>query len=75
MQNSPKNLSAKKVKKHNLSGVSMSTMYSFRGIENKRNVYSSKYCMKRFCEFLREHAMKMINQKNEIINKRAARII
>ena len=34
--------------------------------------------MKRFCESLREHAMKIINfkkKKNEVINKRAAGII
>ena len=34
--------------------------------------------MKKFCEFLREHAMKIINfqkKKNEVINKRAAGII
>ena len=32
--------------------------------------------MKKFCESLREHAMKMINfKKNEVINKRAAGII
>ena len=33
--------------------------------------------MKKFCEFLREHSMKIINfkKKNEIINKRAAGII
>ena len=32
--------------------------------------------MKKFCEFLREDAMKIINfKKNEAINKRAAGII
>ena len=34
--------------------------------------------MKKFCEYLREHAMKIINfkkKKNEIINKIAAGII
>ena len=34
--------------------------------------------MKKFCEFLREHEMKIINskkKKNEVINKRAAGII
>ena len=31
--------------------------------------------MKKFCKFLREHAVKLINlkkKKNEVINKRAA---
>ena len=34
--------------------------------------------MENFCEYLREHAMKVINfkkKKNEIINKRSAGII
>ena len=35
-------------------------------------------CRKKFCEYLREHTMSIINfkkKKNEIINKRAAGII
>ena len=50
----------------------MSTISSFRSIENKHNVYRGKNCMKKFCEFLREHAIKIVNfkkKKNEIINK------
>ena len=43
------------------SGFSMSTISSFRSIENKQNVYRDKDCIKPICEFLREHAMKMIN--------------
>ena len=43
----------------------MSTISSFRSIENKRDVYRSKNCMKIFCEFLREHAMKIINFKKK----------
>ena len=39
----------------------MSTISSFRSIENKHNTYRGKDCMKTFCEFLREHAMKKIN--------------
>ena len=40
---------------------SMSTISSFRSIENKHDVYRGNYCMNIFCEFLREHAMKIIN--------------
>ena len=40
------------------SGFSMSTIYSFRSIENKHDVYRGKDSMKAFCESLREHAMK-----------------
>ena len=36
-------------------------MSSFRIIENKHDVYRGKYCMKKFCESLREHAMMIIN--------------
>ena len=53
----------------------MSIISSFRSIENKHNVYGGNDCMKKFCEFLREHAMKIINfKKNKVINKRAAEI-
>ena len=56
----------------------MSTISSFRSIENKHDVYRGKDCMKKFCDFLREHVVKIINpkkKKNEVINKRAAGII
>ena len=54
----------------------MSTMSSFKSIENKHDVYRGKDCRKKFSEFIREHAMKLINfGKNEVINKRAERII
>ena len=43
----------------------MSTISSFRSIENKHDIYRSKNCMKKFCESLREHAMKMINFKKK----------
>ena len=52
----------------------MSTISSFRSIENKQDVYRGKDCMKKFCEFLRKHVVKIINlqkKKEEIINKRA----
>ena len=60
------------------SGFSMSTILSFKNIENKHDVYRGKYCMKKFCESLREHAMEIINfkkKKSEAINKRTAEII
>ena len=43
----------------------MSTISSFRTIENKHDVYRGKDCMKKFSEFLREHAKKTINSKKE----------
>ena len=42
-------------------GFSMSTISSFKIIENKYAVYRGNDCMKKFCESLREHAMKIIN--------------
>ena len=43
----------------------MSTISSIRSIENKNDTCRGKYCMKKFCEFLREHAMKIINFKKK----------
>ena len=43
----------------------MSTISSFRSIENKHDIYRGKNYMKKFCESLREHAMKMINFKKK----------
>ena len=54
------------------------TVSSFRRIENKHDVYRGKDCMKKFCEFLTERTMKIINfkkKKNEVINERAAGIV
>ena len=47
--------------KHILSGFLISTLSLFRSIENKYNVHIGKDCV--FCEFLREHAMKITNFK------------
>ena len=71
-------LSTTKTIEHIPSDFSMSTISSFKSIENKHDIYRGKHCMKKFCESLREHAMKIINFKkkeNEVINKRAAEII
>ena len=54
----------------------MSTISSFKGIENNHDVYRGKDCMKVFCEYLKEHAQRIINFiKNEINNKETARTI
>ena len=39
----------------------MSTISSFRRINNKHDVYRGKGSMKKSCEYLTEHAMKIIN--------------
>ena len=64
-KNNPENLSTTNVRKHIPSDFSMSTISSFRSIENKHDVYRGKDCMKKFCEFLRKHAMKIINFKKK----------
>ena len=43
----------------------MSAISSFISIENKHDIYRGKDCMKKFCEFLREHAMKIVNFKKK----------
>ena len=43
----------------------MSTIWGFDHIEKKHTLYSGKDCMKRFCDFLREHAKKIIDFKKK----------
>ena len=59
-KNNPESSSTTKVSKHISSGFSLPTISSFRSIENKHDVYRGKDCMKKFCESLRENAMKII---------------
>ena len=60
-KNNPKNSFTTKVSEHIPSGFSMPTISSFRSIENRHDVYRCKDCMRKFCEFLRKPAMKIIN--------------
>ena len=64
-KNNTEHLSTTKLSEHIPSGFSMSTIFSFRSIENKHDVYRGKDSMKMFCEFLRKHAMKIINFKKK----------
>ena len=43
----------------------MSTTLPFKDTENKHDVYRGKDCMKKFCESLREHAMKITDFKKK----------
>ena len=66
-----------KVSEHIPSDFSMSTILSFKSIENKHDICRSKDCMKRIFQSLGEHAIEIIDfktKKNKVINKRAARI-
>ena len=64
-KNNPEKSYTTKVGEHIPSGFSMSKISSFKSIENKHDVYWGKDCMKKFCESLREHAMKIINFKQK----------
>ena len=66
--NSPEKSSTTKINKHTPSGYSIFTHCSFDKSKNKLNYYRGKYCMKKFCKDLREHATKIINyEKKDMI--------
>ena len=60
-KNNPENSSTTKISKHIPSGFSISAISSTKSIENKHDIYRRKDCMKKFCEFFRELAMKVIH--------------
>ena len=46
----------------------MSTIWAYDNIENKHSLYREKYCMKKFCSCVREHAANVINfEKTKIL--------
>ena len=64
-KNNPENSFATKVSEHIPLGISMSTISSFKSIENKHNVYKGKDPMAKFCESSREHPVKVVNCKKK----------
>ena len=47
----------------------MSTVSSFKGMENENDIYTGRDCMKKFCKSWIEQAIKITNfKKNETIN-------
>ena len=64
-KNNPENTFTTNIGEHILSGFSMFTISSFKRIENKYDVYGGKDYMKKFCKYLKYHAMKMINFKRK----------
>ena len=62
-KNNPENSFTTKIGEYIPSGFLMSTISSFRSIEN--DVNRGKDCMKIFCESLREHAVKLIYFKKK----------
>ena len=68
-KNNSENSSRINVGEHIPSGYSMSTIWTFDGIENKHDVNRGEDCMKWFCEPLRDYAIKIINsEKKEMIS-------
>ena len=68
-KNNPENSSTTKVIKHIPSGFSIPTIYTFRSLANKHDVYRGEDCLKKFCESLREQAMEIINFKMKLITR------
>ena len=64
-KNNPQNLSTTKVCENIPSSFPISTISLFKSIENKRDVYRGKKCMKKFWQSLREHLMEEINFKKK----------
>ena len=64
-KNNPENSSTTKVSKHIPPDSSVSAIFSFRSIKSKLDLYRDKNSIKKFCESLREHAMKIINFKEK----------
>ena len=64
-KNKPENSYTRKVGECILSGSSVSTISSFKSIENKHVVCRVKYCMKKFCKPLREHVLDIITFKKK----------
>ena len=60
-KNDSEKLSTTKVSEHILSSCSMSTISSFKGIENENHVYRGEEYTNKFCESLRFYQVKMIN--------------
>ena len=48
----------------------ISKLWAFDHVENKDTVYCRKDCMRRFCEFLREHTKNFEKKKYVFANKR-----
>ena len=71
-QNNPEKSYTEKKTKLKASGYSLFTNCLFDLTKNKLDFYKGEDCMKRFCEDLREHAMKIINyekkKKKDITN-------
>ena len=64
-QNNPNESSTTEINKHTPSGYSLFTLCSFDKTKNKLDYYGGKDCMKKFCKYLREHSIKIINYEKK----------
>ena len=65
-KNNSENTSITKVSEDIPSGFSMSTISSFKMIDNKYHVYRGIDFMKKFCETLRGHTIEIINFRKKM---------
>ena len=68
-KNNPEKSSTTKVGQHIPSGISLSTISSFKSIENKHDAYRSKDCMEKFCEFIASSLSNLVNNLSEGIHR------
>ena len=68
-KNNPEKSSTRKISEHIPCGYSISTIWTLDGVENEHNVYRCKDWIKKFCQFLSEHAIKITKNENDSINK------
>ena len=54
-----------KILQHIPCGYSMSKIWPFDHIEKRHTLYRGKYCMKKFCTSLREHAKNITDLKRK----------
>ena len=67
-KNNPENSSPTKVTKHILSGFSFYvSISSFQIIQNKHDVCSGRDFIRKYCDFLRQHTMRIINFKRKTL--------
>ena len=59
----PENSFTAKEGEHTPLAFPMSTILSFKSIENKHDIYRGKNCKKKFSKSLRKHEMKIITDK------------
>ena len=64
-KNIPEKSSITKISEHVPCLYSMSTTWTFDGIENNYDVYRGEDYMKKVCESLNDHIMKIINFKKK----------